>query len=313
MTQPLFLRSTMHEKIWGGNRLKEAFCYEIPSQQTGEFWAISAHPNGCSVINQGSYEGMRLDDLYELHPELFGNPDQEKFPLLVKILDANDWLSVQVHPDDAFGLANEGEYGKTECWYILEADPGAEIIYVHKATSKDQLDQLIDQQDWDGLLRKVSVKKGDFFFVPSGTIHAIGPGILILEIQQSSDTTYRIYDFDRKDANDQLRELHLDKAKQVISVDNPVAEPQVVTEEAGTRMTQLVTSDFFTVEKWEISESARLDPQNHYKLISIIDGQGQMEAEGQLYPIEKGQHFILPATLAQVEWTGDLSIVMSYV
>ena len=118
---------------------------------------------------------------------------------MTKILDANDWLSVQVHPDDAYGLEHEGELGKTECWYIIDAEEGAEIIYGHKAKTKEELASLIEAGDWDGLLSKTPVKKGDFFFVPSGTMHAIGPGILILETQQSSDTTYRVYDFDRRD------------------------------------------------------------------------------------------------------------------
>ena len=127
-----------------------------------------------------------------------------------KILDANDWLSVQVHPDDAYGLEHEGELGKTECWYIIAADEGSEIIYGHNAKSKEELRQQIEDKNWDALLTKVPVKAGDFFYVPSGTMHAIGAGILILETQQSSDTTYRVYDFDRKDDKGNLRELHLE-------------------------------------------------------------------------------------------------------
>ena len=122
MSEPLFLKSQMHDKIWGGTKLREAFGYDIPTETTGEYWAISAHPNGVSVIKNGIYEGEGLDQLYREHNELFGHPKSEVFPLLIKILDANDWLSVQVHPDDAFALAHEGELGKTECWYIIAAD-----------------------------------------------------------------------------------------------------------------------------------------------------------------------------------------------
>ena len=132
--------------------------------------------------------------------------------MLTKILDANDWLSVQVHPDDAYGMEHEGELGKTECWYIIDAEEGAEIIYGHKAQTKEELATLIEAGDWDGLLSKTPVKKGDFFFVPSGTMHAIGPGILILETQQSSDTTYRVYDFDRRDDQGNQRELHIQQS-----------------------------------------------------------------------------------------------------
>ena len=130
--EPLFLDSPMHEKIWGGNRLKTEFGYDIPSEHTGEYWAISAHPNGVSYVKNGKYAGFHLAELYKDKPELFGNPKTSVFPLLTKILDANDWLSVQVHPDDAYGLEHEGELGKTECWYIIDAEEGAEIIYGHK-------------------------------------------------------------------------------------------------------------------------------------------------------------------------------------
>ena len=187
--EPLFLDSPMHEKIWGGNRLKTEFGYDIPSEHTGEYWAISAHPNGVSYVKNGKYSGFHLAELYKDKPELFGHPKASVFPLLTKILDANDWLSVQVHPDDAYGMEHEGELGKTECWYIIDAEEGAEIIYGHKAQTKEELATLIEAGDWDGLLSKTPVKKGDFFFVPSGTMHAIGPGIMVLETQQSSDTT----------------------------------------------------------------------------------------------------------------------------
>ena len=213
MSEPLFLQSVMQEKIWGGTHLRDVFGYDIPSDHVGEYWgAISAHPNGVSTIKNGRYAGQTLDVLYAEHRELFGNRQEPVFPLLTKILDANDWLSVQVHPDDAYGLEHEGELGKTECWYIIAAEPGAEIIYGHNAKSKEELRQQIESKDWENLLTKVPVKAGDFFYVPSGTMHAIGAGILVLETQQSSDTTYRVYDFDRKDDQGNLRELHLEKS-----------------------------------------------------------------------------------------------------
>ena len=189
MSEPLFLQSVMQEKIWGGTHLRDVFGYDIPSDHVGEYWAISAHPNGVSTIKNGRYAGQTLDVLYAEHRELFGNRQEPVFPLLTKILDANDWLSVQVHPDDVYGLEHEGELGKTECWYIIAAEPGAEIIYGHNAKSKEELRQQIESKDWENLLTKVPVKAGDFFYVPSGTMHAIGAGIMVLETQQSSDTT----------------------------------------------------------------------------------------------------------------------------
>ena len=189
MSEPLFLQSVMQEKIWGGTHLRDVFGYDIPSDHVGEYWAISAHPNGVSTIKNGRYAGQTLDVLYAEHRELFGNRQEPVFPLLTKILDANDWLSVQVHPDDAYGLEHEGELGKIECWYIIAAEPGAEIIYGHNAKSKEELRQQIESKDWENFLTKVPVKAGDFFYVPSGTMHAIGAGIMVLETQQSSDTT----------------------------------------------------------------------------------------------------------------------------
>ena len=159
MATPLFLQSTMHEKIWGGTRLRDQFGYAIPSEQTGEYWAISAHPNGVSIVENGPYAETPLDKLYKEHRELFGNREEEVFPLLTKILDANDWLSVQVHPDDAYGLQHEGELGKTECWYIIAADEGAEIVYGHTAQTREALADLIHQGDWDQLLTRVPVNR----------------------------------------------------------------------------------------------------------------------------------------------------------
>lgn len=158
MSEPLFLQSVMQEKIWGGTHLRDVFGYDIPSDHVGEYWAISAHPNGVSTIKNGRYAGQTLDVLYAEHRELFGNRQEPVFPLLTKILDANDWLSVQVHPDDAYGLEHEGELGKTECWYIIAAEPGAEIIYGHNAKSKEELRQQIESKDWENLMTKVPVK-----------------------------------------------------------------------------------------------------------------------------------------------------------
>ena len=256
MSEPLFLQSVMQEKIWGGTHLRDVFGYDIPSDHVGEYWAISAHPNGVSTIKNGRYAGQTLDVLYAEHRELFGNRQEPVFPLLTKILDANDWLSVQVHPDDAYGLEHEGELGKTECWYIIAAEPGAEIIYGHNAKSKEELRQQIESKDWENLLTKVPVRAGDFFYVPSGTMHAIGAGIMVLETQQSSDTTYRVYDFDRKDDQGNLRELHLEKSIDVLNIGEPANSRPVTTKVDDLKSTLLVASDFFAVYKWKISGKA---------------------------------------------------------
>ena len=313
MATPLFLQSTMHEKIWGGTRLRDQFGYAIPSEQTGEYWAISAHPNGVSIVENGPYAETPLDKLYKEHRELFGNREEEVFPLLTKILDANDWLSVQVHPDDAYGLQHEGELGKTECWYIIAADEGAEIVYGHTAQTREALADLIHQGDWDQLLTRVPVKAGDFFYVPSGTMHAIGEGILILETQQSSDTTYCVYDFDRKDDQGKLRELHLDKSIDVLSIGEiPNSHPSTIAV-AGQELTTLVSNPFFTVHKWNIHSQTSFQRFAPYLLVSVLDGQGTIAVDGQTYPIQKGSHFILTSDIENWQLDGELELIVSHV
>lgn len=313
MSEPLFLQSVMHEKIWGGTKLRDEFGYEIPSDKVGEYWAISAHPNDVSTVKNGRFAGQKLDTLYAGHRELFGNRSEPVFPLLTKILDANDWLSVQVHPDDAYGLKHEGELGKTECWYIIAADEGAEIIYGHNAKSKEELREQIESKSWDQLLTKVKVKAGDFFYVPSGTMHAIGSGILILETQQSSDTTYRVYDFDRKDDAGNLRELHLEKSIDVLNIGEPANSRPVNLQVDNLSSTLLVANDFFAVYKWELTGQADFNKTADYTLNSVLNGQGQLTVDGQVYPIHKGDHFILPSDVASWKLEGhDLEMIVSH-
>lgn len=312
MAEPLFLKSQMHEKIWGGTKLHDVFGYEIPSKTTGEYWAISAHPNGVSTIANGRYKGYGLDQLYREEKALFGNPKSEVFPLLTKILDANDWLSVQVHPDDTYALEHEGELGKTECWYVIAADEGAEIIYGHNAKSKEELAQMITAGDWEHLLTKIPVKAGDFFYVPSGTMHAIGKGILILETQQSSDTTYRVYDFDRKDASGKTRDLHLKQSIDVLTIGKPANSTPARVISGNLDLTTLVSNAFFTVYKWQISGQVDFKRTAPYLLLSVLEGQGQLVIEGTSYPIKKGNHFILPNDVNSWELTGEITLIVSH-
>ena len=313
MSEPLFLQSVMQEKIWGGTKLRDEFGYEIPSDKVGEYWAISAHPHGVSTIKNGRFAGMGLDQLYAEHRELFGNSSEPVFPLLTKILDANDWLSVQVHPDDHYAMEHEGELGKTECWYVIAADEGAEIIYGHNAKSREELRQQIEKKEWEKLLTKVPVKAGDFFYVPSGTMHAIGSGILILETQQSSDTTYRVYDFDRKDAKGNLRELHLEKSIDVLNIGAPANSRPVTVKADDLTSTLLVASDFFAVYKWEVSGKVDIEKTAAYLLVSVLAGRGVLTVDGETYPIAKGDHFILPSDVEEWTFEGkDLEMIVSH-
>ncbi|MGW9018927.1 mannose-6-phosphate isomerase, class I [Priestia megaterium] len=315
MKQPIFFSPIFQERIWGGDKLKTEFHYDIPSNKTGECWAISAHPNGQSVISSGLYKGLTLGELWESKRELFGGLDGEKFPLLIKILDANDDLSVQVHPDDTYANQHEkGELGKTECWYIIDCDEDAELIFGHHAQSKEMLAEMIEEGNWSSLLRRVKIKKGDFFYVPSGTVHALCKGTLVLETQQNSDTTYRLYDYDRRDEHGKLRELHLEKSKDVVKVP---FEPQKVafqTESTDTKkVTKFVESNYFTVYKWEIDGEASFDQTYPFLLCSVIEGEGFLIKEKETYTLEKGSHFLLPYDFKKFELKGQMQLIVSHV
>ncbi|HGK5791514.1 TPA: mannose-6-phosphate isomerase, class I [Streptococcus agalactiae] len=313
MSEPLFLEASMHDKIWGGTKLRDEFGYDIPSETTGEYWAISAHPNSVSRVKNGRFKGCFLDKLYQGEKSLFGNPDDTVFPLLTKILDANDWLSVQVHPDNAYALKHEGELGKTECWYIISADEGSEIIYGHNAKTKEELRQMIESGDWEHLLTRIPVKSGDFYYVPSGTMHAIGKGILILETQQSSDTTYRVYDFDRPDASGKLRDLHIEKSIDVLTIGKPANTVPANMKLKHLSSTLLVSNDFFTVYKWEISGVTNFKQFAPYLLVSVLDGAGHITVDNKVYTLKKGDHFILPNDVVKWDIDGQLEIIASHV
>ena len=312
MQEPMFLKPVFQEKIWGGSRLRSVFGFDIPNDKIGEDWAISAHPHGVSVVENGEFKGKRLDELWSEQKELFGHPSEPVFPLLIKILDAEDDLSVQVHPDDAYGMKHEGELGKTECWYIIDAEPGAEIIYGHHAKTREELAEMIKDGRWDDLLKKVPVKKGDFFYVPSGTIHAIGKGIMILETQQSSDTTYRVYDYDRKDAQGQTRELHIQQSIEVTTV--PAKTPELQIKEVRKGNSSIVTyleTEFFNVYEWDIKGITSFKKQAPYTLMTVIEGAGDLVVDGKTYPLEKGTSCIIPNGVSEWAVQGELAIIAS--
>ncbi|MGB3160494.1 mannose-6-phosphate isomerase, class I [Carnobacterium sp.] len=312
MNEPLFLKAVLQEKIWGGTKLHDVFNYDLPSDRVGECWSISAHPNGPSTVLNGPYEGMTLAEVWKEHRDVFGNVKGDVFPLLTKILDANDDLSVQVHPNDTYGLEHEGELGKTECWYVIDADEGAEIVYGHHAKTKEELESMIKEGKWTELLRRIKVKKGDFFFVPSGTIHAIGAGIMILETQQSSDTTYRVYDYNRKDDTGNPRELHIQQSVDVTTVPHVDAETGITTTQLeNVEITTYVKTDFFNVYQWSITGNAVFEASAPYTLVTVLEGEGTLLVESGEYPLTKGTNFILPNDIKNWTIKGSLQIIAS--
>lgn len=305
----LFLEPIFKERIWGGNKLKTDFGYNIPSNFTGECWAISAHQQGQTVVRGGKFAGVPLSQLWDEHADLFANTKKRPFPLMVKILDANQDLSVQVHPDDKFAQLVENEMGKAECWYIIDANRDAQIIYGHTAKTSEEFKQKVAQNQWGQLLVSQHVKRGDSFDVPPGTVHALGAGTLVLEVQQSSDMTYRLFDYERTDNNGNLRELHLDKAFAVIQAShqkkNINSTPRKIA--PNTYFTPIANNQYFQTAKIEINGNLELPLSAAYSLVSVIDGFATINGNN----IKKGDHFIVPNEIRKLSITGCTTLVIA--
>ena len=306
---PIFLEPVLQEKLWGGSQLRERFGYTIPSEHTGECWAISAHPNGDCRIRNGEYAGKTLSSLWREYPELFGNTGGEAFPLLVKILDARDDLSIQVHPDDIYARAHEnGSLGKSECWYILDCREDAEIIIGHNAESPAQLREMVEQGRWTELLRQFPIRKGDFFQIDPGCLHAIKGGTLVLETQQSSDITYRFYDYGRLE-NGKPRTLHLQQSLAVTRApfrSRPVERE--VSLEGGAQVTKLVACPCYTVCRVEVDGLWEKDWAKPFVNVSVLDGEGMLDGQ----PVKKGDHLLLPAGYGKMALAGHLELICSH-
>lgn len=308
MDKVLFLQGKFVDKIWGGDKLKE-FAYDLPSDKVGEYWAISGMEDLPSLVTMGKYKGKSLNDLYKEEKDLFGGEDYDSFPLLIKLIDANTDLSIQVHPDDYLAEKYENSRGKTECWYILNEDQ-ASIIYGLNVDDKEEAIRLIDEKKWDELLREVPAKKGDFFYVPAGTVHAIKKGCLVLEIQQASDITYRLYDYDRKDDQGRLRDLHLEESKRSIKTEK--VDNKIETKEFPTyKETDLLSNQFFEVRKYDIEKASDFKRNKPYLMESVIEGEGKLIIDKEEYPIKKGDFFILTNKCDDYRIEGKLSLVES--
>ena len=255
----LKLKPIFFEKVWGGSGLRDIFGYNS-SSNTGECWGISAHQNGSSVVNNGIYKGKSLKYLFDNHKNLFGDYKGNQFPILVKLIDAKEDLSIQVHPSDNYALKNENSLGKTECWYILHTEKDTKITIGHSANSKNELIEYIQNNEYKKFLNNYDIKKGDFFYLNPGTIHAICAGTLLLEVQQSSDITYRLYDYDRL-YNGSKRELHTKKALDVITIPDNVLD----TEKHDT---------YFSFELLSNDSETSYISHRHGDYIVILEGKG---------------------------------------
>ncbi|QWQ38563.1 mannose-6-phosphate isomerase, class I [Gemella sp. zg-570] len=309
----IFLKPVLQEKIWGGNKLETEFGLNLPSQKIGESWSISTHPKGVSIISYPKmFEGMGLDKFYQTYPDYFGGKVEEPFPLLTKILDASDDLSVQVHPDDVYGLKHEGELGKTECWYVISAEEGSKIIYGHTAKTQEEFKEKVEKQEWKDLFIEMPVQAGDFFDVPHGTIHAIGKGIVILETQQNSDTTYRVYDYDRLDKQGRKRDLHIQQALDVTRFPHqyPVLKDTRQDIEDGY-VHHYLSNDYFSLWKWQVAGQMSICLDEGYYLVTVIKGAGKMRINKREYQLSLAHSFILPFGTQKIILTGDLELIAS--
>ncbi len=308
MATVLWMNPVFKEMIWGGRKLKDVYGYDIPSDKTGECWAISAHKNGDCVISEGTFEGKTLSSLWQNHRELFGNVEGDQFPLLIKIIDANNNLSVQVHPDDAYAKKHENSLGKEECWYVLQADAGTNMVMGHHAKTKEDLVKAIENDDYDNLLNTLTIKEGDFFNIPTGTIHAICSGSLIYEAQQSSDITYRVYDYHRKDDAGNERELHVQQSIDVTNVpfvDTNSDLGSVETIENGTKQV-MVKGDFFAVTKYDVTGDNTIYNDKPFMMVSVIKGEGTLAGK----PVKAGAHCLVCADTKEFDCNGNMSVMI---
>ena len=301
---PLKFKPFYLEKVWGGDRLRTALGRKIPLKKIGESWEVSTHSKGMSIVRNGDFTGMSLQQLVGLYKEeLLGKKfsNETSFPLLIKIIDAAEALSVQVHPDDDFAAKVEGHSGKSEAWYVLEAGEDAKIIYgLQPGVDKSQLAEALENNTIMNKLRHVPVRAGDLIYVPAGTVHAISGGVMVYEIQQTSDITYRLYDYERKEKG-MLRELQVEKALACLK-----ASKQPDTD---FRRSSLITP-FFRIERYNVHGQLPCSTQGAYVLLCVMEGVGEIAWCKGHEPIGKGDTVLVPACLGDFVVTGSVSGLM---
>ncbi|WP_238590806.1 mannose-6-phosphate isomerase, class I [Paenibacillus beijingensis] len=316
---PLQFKPEMKERIWGGRAL-EQFGLELPEGSIGEGWMIGDHPNGTTKVISGPLAGLGLDEIREQYgKEWFGakgfSEKNGRFPLLIKLLDCNDDLSIQVHPSDDYEALPAGELGKTEMWYILDAKPGAKIIYgLKEGVDRAALEQAINEgRIMDGL-QEVPVEAGDAFYIPAGTVHALCAGVVVAEIQQNSDTTYRLYDYNRPGLDGKLRELHIEDSLNVIAYEGAGATRMKTSAASPGQWLTIAESPYFVVDKGVVRERWQLETNPaSFVILVIAEGSGELKWSGSSQTVKAGECFLLPATLGQYELDGSMTVIRSLV
>ena len=317
---PIKLKPAFKDYLWGGTRLRDDFGKDCDFDKIAESWELSCHKDGNSVVADGEFAGLTLAQYLEKEGKSVLGTNCEKFenfPILIKLIDAKDNLSVQVHPNNEYAQRVEGEYGKTEMWYVVDCDEGASLLYGFKHNiTKEEFRERIENNTLLEVTNSVPVKKGDVFFIEAGTLHAIGKGILIAEIQQNSNTTYRIYDYGRVGADGKPRQLHIDKAVDVTNLcpakPYPQSEP---VDMGGWTKKRLAKCKYFTVDVINVDTSAALEAdKSSFVNILVLDGGCVLSSEGNdAVELKKGDSVFIPAGLGKFELTGKCSAVMTHI
>ena len=316
---PMKLIAPLKDYLWGGTRLRDEYGKETQLTKIAESWELACHRDGMSVIANGAAAGQPLADWIAAEGVgVLGTKAARfpYFPLLIKLIDAHDNLSVQVHPNDDYALRVEGEYGKTEMWYVMDAAPGAELLYgfQHEIT-KAEFRCHIEESTLLDVVRHVPVQKGDVFFIPAGTLHAIGKGILICEIQQNSNTTYRVYDYGRIGTDGKQRELHIEKALDVTCL-APAAQYTAVGTEAsictGAKSRLLAACDYFTVYHLVIDGACVLPVgDDSFQCLTLLSGNLTLRTDTDALSLQKGESVFLPAGMGACRLTGTAELILS--
>ena len=309
---------TGKDYLWGGTRLREEYNKKIELTPLAETWECSVHPDGPSYIMNGENKGQSLADVLKKHPEYLGTKVVDgELPVLVKFIDAKRDLSVQVHPNDDYARKHEEDNGKTEMWYVIDADEGASLIYgFQHEVSSEILRKAVETGTLDKHLQKVQVHKGDTYFVPAGTVHGIGKGILIAEIQESSNVTYRVYDYNRMDKNGKKRELHFDKAIEVMDMNVAVdarQNPRMVRYYSGCSRELLCRCKYFETERIQVTKGFAFSVlESSFQILMCLEGYGEvqtMDEEQKPMRFSKGETLFLPSKLGRCLVVGDAELL----
>lgn len=321
MLYPLKLAAPLKDYLWGGTKLKSQFNKETELEKVAESWELSCHKDGQSVIINGEYQGLTLSAYIEKAGKQVVGKNAGKFtyfPILIKLIDAEDSLSVQVHPDNAYALRVEGEYGKTEMWYIVDCQEDAALLYGFKEKiTKEEFKQRIENDTLLEVCNRVPVKKGDVFFIDAGTMHAIGKGIVIAEIQQNSNATYRIYDFGRVGMDGKPRQLHVEKAMDVtklVSPTRPTSAALAIDFFADYQMKLLAACEYFTVYHFVVKKQCKFtaDAQS-FQSIVLLEGELELSHGKERMTLIKGDSVFIPANMGEYLLTGQGEFIFSMV